>query len=154
VDLGRESLVPFLEYPSGAGKEGVTAVHDGSLVSLLAYLRHAVIQKLTSYTAPHAVLSQFPLTPRSDTLAQYFYLHKKATCGVETEDDGDTLVGQDTAGPDGAPKNEPEEAVRSLWAPALCLKATLPGVGDFIRCWRRFDPCHSFFQGKHSATGD
>jgi acyl-coenzyme A synthetase/AMP-(fatty) acid ligase len=62
VEVERECLVAFMEYPMDIQTGEVKMVHDDSFGSLLMSLRHAVHQKLPSYMAPgtYVALNRFP----------------------------------------------------------------------------------------------
>jgi aryl carrier-like protein len=128
VDIGRECLVAFLEYPSDEEKEDVTMVSDDSLGPLLASLRHSVRRKLPSYMAPmiYVALNRFPLMSSGKldrgALERYFYVHEKSIREVQA------IPG--AIDPHAVPRTELQAMMRSLWASVLQLEEGLLGIDD------------------------
>ncbi|KAF8573006.1 acetyl-CoA synthetase-like protein [Ramaria rubella] len=121
VDIGHESLVAFLEYPSEATTEIISMVHSDRLGPLLTSLRHAVRQKLPIYMAPtlYVALNRFPVSSSGKldrkTLKAFFYSH--ATVIQEESLCADNTLGEQDAG--ALLLTELQATIRSLWASTL-----------------------------------
>ena len=139
VDVGHESLMAFLEYPSDAMEsEELTIVHNDGLGPLLSALRNAVRRKLPSYMAPtiYVTLNRFPLTSSGKldrkTLESYFYSHESSIRNLESEENDNAMGYQDVADPHNVPQTEVEARIRSLWASVLRLnEGSLSMEDDF-----------------------
>ncbi|KAF8587754.1 acetyl-CoA synthetase-like protein [Ramaria rubella] len=122
VDVGRESLVAFLEYPSGVETEDVTIIEDDGLGPLIASLKHAVREKLPNYMAPatYVALNRFPLASSGKldrkALGAFFHFHEGAILKTSMDADSSTSVEHDT---DAALLTELQVTIRSLWASIL-----------------------------------
>lgn len=135
VDIGRESLVAFLEYPSASRSTELALVVDDSLPSLIASLRHAVRQKLPSYMAPstYVAVNKFPLTTSGKLdrkeLSSFYCSHaeviRELELDSETSGHGDPGVTDRTA-----PETEMQATVLSLWASVLRVPEGLLGIND------------------------
>ncbi|KAF8580664.1 amino acid adenylation, partial [Ramaria rubella] len=134
VDIGHESLVAFIEYPSEAATETISMVHSDRLGPLLTSLRHAVRQKLPIYMAPtfYVALNRFPVSASGKldrkTLKVFFYLH--ATAIQEVTFCADSTLDEQDAG--ALPLTELQATIRSLWASTLRIpEASLHIDDDF-----------------------
>ncbi|KAF8587753.1 amino acid adenylation [Ramaria rubella] len=122
VDVGRENLVAFLEYPSHTEKEIVSIVRDDGLGSLLATVKHAVRAKLPSYMAPttYVALNRFPRSSSGKldrkALGAFFHLHEATIQKTAVSADGSVMAEHDM---DAALLTEPQTTIRSLWAMVL-----------------------------------
>jgi aryl carrier-like protein len=128
VDIGHESLVAFLEYPSDTiESEELTIVLDDGLGPLLVALKNVVRRKLPSYMAPtnYVALNRFPLTSSGKldrkALEAFFYLHESSIRNLESEETGYGIGYQDVSDPSNVPQTEVEAEIRSLWASVLRL---------------------------------
>ncbi|KAF8584766.1 acetyl-CoA synthetase-like protein [Ramaria rubella] len=122
VDVGREALVAFLEYPSDVEIQTIEIIRDDSLTPLVATLRHAISQKLPSYMAPaiYVIVNRFPLSSSGKldrkALIAYFYLHRTAIQDLASYTYGATATERDL---DSAPLTNLQMTIRALWASEL-----------------------------------
>ena len=137
VDIGHESLVAFLEYPSDVSEaEELTIVHDDGLGPLLSTLKNAIRRKLPSYMAPtiYVALNRFPLTSSGKldrkALGTYFYSHESSIRSFVSEGNGNAIGYQDVSDPNSIPQTEVEVAIRSLWASILRISEGSLGMED------------------------
>lgn len=136
VELGRESLVAFLEYPSNSKTEDIHIVYDDGLGPLLTSLKRSVRQKLPTYMAPatYVALNRFPLTSSGKldrkALDAYFYSHETVIQEMATRVEGDFLADYNTADLASTLQTELQATVRSLWASVLHIREGLLHIDD------------------------
>jgi aryl carrier-like protein len=136
LNIEREILVAFLEYPSNATAEDeMMIILDDGVGPLVASLRYAVRRKLPSYMAPtiYVPLNRFPLTSSGKldrrALLTYIHSHEKDIRTIEstmnnlheTLDDGDPRI---------TPQTELQGTIRSLWASVLHINEGSLGMED------------------------
>ncbi|KAF8584773.1 acetyl-CoA synthetase-like protein [Ramaria rubella] len=133
VDIGHDSLVAFLEYPSAATTDTITMVHSDRLGPLLTSLRHAVREKLPVYMAPtfYVALNRFPVSTSGKldrkTLKTLFYSHATTIQEMTLRTDNITVDEQEAA-----PLTGLQATIRSLLASTLRIpEASLRIDDDF-----------------------
>ncbi|KAF8584768.1 acetyl-CoA synthetase-like protein [Ramaria rubella] len=134
VNIGNDTLVAFLEYPSDIGNSGAqpTIVRNGIVASMLPVLRDAVRRKLPSYMAPghYVVLNRFPLSASGKldrkALGNFFHLHEKEI----REQYADSRTSSDNLQARAPPRNKCQASLRSLWALVLNLNEDTLAIDD------------------------
>jgi aryl carrier-like protein len=136
LNIEREILVAFLEYPSNATAEDEMMIVLDGVGPLVASLRYAVRRKLPSYMAPtiYVTLNRFPLTSSGKldrkALDEYFHSHERAIRDMERDTDGGTLAYPHAADPHGIPQTELQATIRHLWASVLHIDEELLSMED------------------------
>lgn len=130
VDIGKESLVAFVEVSSHTETDAVVIVHEDHHldVPLIASLRHAARQRLPPYMVPsiYVPLNRFPLSSSGKldrkALGAFFYAHQEEIRDLPL--DSEQLSSLEV------PHDELQATLRSLWASTLNLKEDLLGIDD------------------------